>query len=92
MKIDLTQFIATILGSVISGIMLWAVKELNATIKAFRKEIADFRNEFLILRTEFHLFKERTDSIPGMQENIANAHKRINDITGTNRGGLSEKV
>lgn len=80
MKIDVTQFVATIIGAIVSGFLLWAVKDLISTIRGLKKEIADFKMEHVAFRTAFDLFKERTDAIPGMKENIIEAHKRITEI------------
>ncbi len=80
MKVDITQFVASIIGALVSGILLFVIKDLISTIRNLKKEIEAFRIEHVTFRVSFDLFKERTDAIPGMKENINEAHKRITDI------------
>lgn len=86
MKVDLYQFIATILGSIISGFLLFAVKDLISTIRGLKKELNDLKQEHVIFRTAFDLFKERTDAVPGLKENLVECHKRITILENLEKG------
>lgn len=87
-KINIIPLLLTILGSVVAGFILWAFKDLITTLREFKKEINALRTELTVFRTTFDLFKERTDSIPGLKENLVEAHKRITDLDNKTDGRL----
>lgn len=78
-KINILPLILTIVGSVVAGFILWAFKDLIKTLRDFKTEIHELKTELTVFRTTFNLFKERTDLIPGIKENLVEAHKRITE-------------
>lgn len=68
-KID----VMPIVTALCSGVLLWALKDLIVNVRKNTAELIEFK-------TKFEIFKERTDSIPGIKENLNEAHKRISNL------------
>lgn len=73
MSADTWKAIVGILGAIMSGLLIWAIKDLIATLRNLTSKVT-------ILETKFDVFKERTDDVPEIKKNTNLAHDRINKI------------